>query len=269
MDRSPDNPSTKVLLVTTSPQSTPFFSDGATDAHGRRVGVLLSHGFTGSPASMVPWGKHLADLGYAVSVPLLPGHGTTWQDMTSTRYDDYYAATEREFETLKARTDVVVVAGLSMGGCLVLQLAERRAGEVAGVVLVNAAVASTNKQLLLLPVMKHLVRAFPAIGNDIKKEGVEEYAYSKTPLKPLASMLEAWKQVRADLPKVTAPLLFFRSAEDHVVDPSSATIILGGISSRDATERVLANSYHVATLDNDAPQIFAESAEFIAKVTQP
>ena len=253
--------------VTDAPYAEPFFSDGVVGDDGRRIGVLLSHGFTGAPASVVPWGRHLAELGYAVAVPRLPGHGTTWQEMTSTRYADYYAALEREFETLKARTDAVVVGGLSMGGCLALDLAARRPSDVAGVVLVNPAVTSTNKQLLLLPVMKHLVRAFPAIGNDIKKPDVDEHAYPKTPLKPLASMVAAWKQVRAELPRVTAPVLLFRSADDHVVDPSSAKLILGAISSRDKTERVLRESYHVATLDNDAPQIFAESAAFVARVT--
>jgi carboxylesterase len=244
-----------------------LYTDGVAGPDGRRIGVLVSHGFTGSPASVVPWGQYLADQGFAVAVPRLPGHGTTWQDMTSTRYDDYYAAIEREFETLRARTDVVVVAGLSMGGCLALQLAEQRPDEMAGVVVVNPAVNSTNKQLLLLPLMKHLVKAFPAIGDDIKKPGVSEHAYTKTPLKPLASMLEAWKQVRADLPKVTAPVLLFRAADDHVADPSSARIIMSSISSTDASERVLTESYHVATLDNDAEQIFSESADFIRKVT--
>ncbi len=51
---------------------------------GQRVGVLLSHGFTGSPASMVPWGRHLAGLGYGVAVPRLPGHGTSWQELNRT-----------------------------------------------------------------------------------------------------------------------------------------------------------------------------------------
>ncbi len=252
-----------------APHAEPFYADGTPDATGRRIGVLLSHGFTGSPASVVPWGRHLAERGYAVSVPLLPGHGTTWQEMTNTRYDDYYAAIEAEFEALKARCDVLVVGGLSMGACLALTLAERRAGEITGLVMVNPAVASTNKQLLALPLMKHLVKAFPAIGNDIKKEGVQEYAYPKTPLKPLASMVAAWKDIRADLAKVTAPVLLFRSADDHVVDPSSAGIILAGISSTDATERVLTESFHVATLDNDAETIFTESARFIERVTAP
>ena len=252
-----------------APHADPFFSDGTPDESGRRVGVLLSHGFTGSPASIVPWGQHLAKQGYAVSVPLLPGHGTSWQEMRSTTFEDYDAALEVELDALKRRADVVVVGGLSMGGCLALALAERRPADVAGLVLVNPAVASTNKQLLALPVLKYLVKAVPAIGNDIKKPGVSEHAYPKTPLKPLHTMVRAWKQVREDLPKVTPPLLLFRSVDDHVVDPSSSRIILGSVSSRDVTERLLANSYHVATLDNDASQVFEESAEFVARITAP
>jgi carboxylesterase len=70
-----------------------------------------------------------------------------------------------------------------------------------------------------------------------------------------------------DLPRVTAPLLYFRSTVDHLVDDSSGPVITGKVSSREITERPLGNSFHVATLDNDAPQIFEESAAFIARVT--
>ena len=250
-----------------APHAEPFHSDGVVDASGRRIGVLLSHGFTGSPASIVPWGKYLAAQGYAVSVPLLPGHGTTWEEMNGTTFEDWYAALEAEFEKLRASTDAVVVGGLSMGACLAIQLAARHPQDVAGLVLVNPAVASTNKQLLAVPFLKYVVKGMPAIGDDIKRAGVTEHAYPKTPLKALHTMVRAWKQVREELPKVTAPVLLFRSAEDHVVDPSSARIILGTVSSRDVTETVLQNSYHVATLDNDAPQIFEESADFVRRTT--
>lgn len=246
----------------------PFYAEGEADASGRRVGVLISHGFTGSPASVVPWGRALAEHGYAVSVPLLPGHGTTWKEMARTRFADYDATILAEFDRLRERVDQVFVAGLSMGGTLALWLAARRPDQVAGLILVNPAVASTNKQLLALPLLKHLVPAMPGIGNDINKPGVDEYGYDKTPLKPLASMVAAWKQVRADLPAVTAPLLLFRSAQDHVVDPSSARIILSSVSSREVTEQVLEQSFHVATLDYDAPQIFEESAAFIRRVAE-
>lgn len=229
--------------------------------------MLLSHGFTGSPASMRPWGEYLAALGYSVAVPRLPGHGTSWQEMNDTTFDDWYTEIERAFEKLRANNDAVVVAGLSMGGALALRLTAEHPGEVAGLILVNAAVATNRKDVLALPVIKHLIGSFPGIANDIKRSGVEEHGYTRTPLKAAHSMMQAWKPLRAALPAITCPVLFFRSAEDHVVDPSSARIILGSISSRDATERILENSYHVATLDNDAPAIMEESAEFIRRVT--
>lgn len=216
---------------------------------------------------MREWGEFLASQGYAVAVPRLPGHGTSVEDMLTTTYDDYLAELEREYETLAAKVDKVVLGGLSMGGCLALDLASRHP-EVAGVVVVNPAVNSTNKQLLALPLLKHVAKTAPGLANDIKKPGVQEHGYDLTPLRPLATLVKAWKRVRDEaLPRVTCPVLLFRSAEDHVVDPSSARIILGRISSRDATERVLEDSYHVATVDNDAEAIYEESLEFIRRIT--
>ena len=70
-----------------------------------------------------------------------------------------------------------------------------------------------------------------------------------------------------DLPQVTAPVLVLRSSVDHVVPASSAALVLSRVSSTDVREIVLQNSYHVATLDNDAEQIFTASAQFVARVT--
>ncbi|HSE08166.1 MAG TPA: alpha/beta fold hydrolase [Nocardioidaceae bacterium] len=254
--------------MSVAPHAEPFFATGEADeSTGRRVGVLLSHGFTGSPASMVPWGRYLAERGYGVAVPRLPGHGTTWQEMNRTGWQDWYDELDRAFEKLKTEHDQVVVGGMSMGGGLVLKLAADRGREVAGVMLVNAAVHLNNKQLLAVPVLKHVIPSMPGVVNDIKKPGQDEHGYDRTPLKALASMLEGWKAVRGDLAKVTQPIVHFRSAEDHVVDPSSSQIIASKVSSRDVNERILENSYHVATLDNDAPFIFEESVEFIRRVT--
>jgi carboxylesterase len=239
----------------------PFAADGGP------VGVLLSHGFTGSPASMRPWGEFLAAHGYAVRVPRLPGHGTTWQELNRTRWHDWYAEAESALDELVHRCDQVVVAGLSMGGCLALRLAEQRTRDVTAVVLVNPAVASENRQLRAVPLLKWLVASRPGIGNDIKKPGVDEHCYSRVPLKALHAMMRMWAVTREDLPKVTQPLLVFRSAEDHVVEPLSDRIITARVSSRDLAEHILDDSYHVATLDHDAPAIFEESLKFIGRVT--
>ena len=39
------------------------------------------------------------------------------------------------------------------------------------------------------------------------------------------------------------------------------------MSSGEVEVRALEDSYHVATVDNDAERIFTESAEFVARVT--
>ena len=254
--------------MTIHPLASPFSRPARTElTGGRSVGVLLSHGFTGQPASITPWGEALAAKGYAVEVPRLPGHGTTWKELNTLTWADWYAEITRVFDRLQAENDAVVVGGLSMGGALVLRLAADHPDRVAGVVVVNPALATRRLDVKLLPVLKHLVPSFPGIANDIKKPGVQEHGYDRTPLKAVHSMMRAWPILVADLPKITAPVLYFRSTEDHVVDEATEPLILSGISSRDVTVTRLQDSYHVATIDNDAEQIYADTAEFVARVT--
>ncbi|MDH2416743.1 alpha/beta fold hydrolase [Nocardioides sp. CER19] len=256
---------TPAVLSTAQPLSAPARPELT---GGRRVGVLLSHGFTGSPGSMRAWGEHLAEKGYAVEVPRLPGHGTTWRDMNTTTWSDWYAEVSRAFEKLAAENDTVVVGGLSMGGALVLRLAADHPDRIAGIVVVNPAVATKRWDVRLLPVLKHLLGAMPGIGSDIKKDGVIEDAYKHTPLKAAHSMMSAWPVLVADLGNVKAPVLYFRSTVDHVVDELSEPLILDRIGSTDVTVRRLENSFHVATVDNDAQRIFEESVAFVARVTE-
>ena len=234
---------------------------------GRAIGVLLVHGFTGSPASMKPWAQALAEQGYAVEVPLLPGHGTRWQDLNQVSWTQWYDEASAAFDRLREECDAVVVAGMSMGGSVALRLAEERGDQVSGIVLVNPFVSSTRKELVALPVLKHVVPSLRGVVNDIKKPGQDEVGYPPLPLRGLAEVTAMWRSVVPDLPKVTQPLLYFRSSVDHVIDASSSPTVLRAVSSRDVEERILEESYHVATLDNDAPQIFEESAAFVARVT--
>jgi carboxylesterase len=243
-------------------------ADGAELADGRRVGVLLSHGFTGSPASVRPWGERLAAEGYAVTVPRLPGHGTTWQDMNTTTWRQWYGEVERAFDGLQDRCDDVVVGGLSMGATLSLLLAAERGSDVAGIVSVNVSVDNRDPRRFAAPVIKRLFGSFAGIADDIKKPGVTESGYDRLPLKAAHELLRLYAHLRPLLPQVTQPLLLLRSREDHVADPGSHDKVLTSVSSRDVTEVTLEESYHVATLDNDAPLIEAESLAFIERVTK-
>lgn len=247
------------------PGAEPFLHEGGTTA------VLLSHGFTGSPVSIRAWAEYLAEHGHTVSVPLLPGHGTTWQELNRSTWQQWYAALDRELRRLTESADHVFVAGLSMGGALALRLAEEHGRELKGIVLVNPAVKLEDVRLRALPVLKRLVPALRGVGNDIRLTGQDEGAYDRVPLRALHSQVRGWTETVAGLGRVDQPLLLFRSRVDHVVPASSSALVLSRVRSTDVTEVVLENSYHVATMDNDAPMIFERTVAFLDRlaVTAP
>ena len=217
---------------------------------------------------MGDWAQHLVAEGYTVRVPLLPGHGTRWQDANRTTFDDWLATVTANLQELKARCRAVVVCGLSMGGTLTLRLAELYPDVMAGIVLVNPSVLTLRKDgRYLLPVLRYVLPAYPGIIGDIAKPDIVEPGYKYMPVKAMYSLSQAWKVVRRDLPKVTAPVLLLHSRVDHIVEPVNSEVVRESISSTDITDIVLERSYHVATLDYDAELIFSSSVEFIEKVT--
>lgn len=238
----------------------PFAHEGSDD-----IGVLLCHGFTSTPQSMRGWAEHLAEAGHSVRCPLLPGHGTRWQELNRTTWRDWYGAVEQALDELRDRCRSVFVFGLSMGGTLTLRLAEQHP-DIAGIVLVNPSVMTLRKEAKLLPVLSRVVPSMAAIAGDIAKPEAVELAYSRLPLRGMASLQQLWGVVRADLGSVRQPLLLLHSAVDHVVEPENSAIVLNEVGSQDVTEVVLDDSYHVATLDHDAPRIFSDSVEFVHRV---
>jgi carboxylesterase len=82
------------------------------------------------------------------------------------------------------------------------------------------------------------------------------------------SQTQLWAEVRRDLAEISQPVLLMHSRVDNVVPLASSAYFLEHISSSDVTEIWLENSYHVATLDNDAPLIHDESVRFIERVAK-
>jgi carboxylesterase len=230
---------------------------------GGATGVLLCHGFTGCPQSLRPWAEYLAEAGLTVSLPRLPGHGTTWQEMARTRWEDWFAEVDRAFEELRGKADEIFVMGLSMGGCLALRLAELHGTAVAGVVLVNPSITADTPLLRLAPALKLFVPSLKGIASDIKKEGVTELGYARMPVKALATLPGLWHVTSEHLSDLTQPVLAYRSASDHVVGPASLELLRKALPPAQLEVRELADSYHVATLDNDAQVIFTGSLEFV------
>ncbi len=248
--------------MTGLPDHSPFSSPATGD--GARIGVVLSHGFTGSPHGLRAWAQSLAEEGFAVRMPLLPGHGTSWQELARTRWTQWHGALDDAFLELDAQCDHVFAAGLSMGGALALRIAATR--PVSGVILVNPGLVIDDPRAPLAGILKLVLKSTPAIANDILKPGMDEGAYPRTPVAAAHELNKMFKDTIRLLPRVTAPVRVFRSTVDHVVSDSSIVALRRGLTHAPLTLTSLENSYHVATLDHDAEEIFRGSADFIRTV---
>ena len=183
--------------------------------------------------------------------------------MSRTGWQDWYDEAERAFAELSDKCEQVFVAGISMGACLAFRLAETQGAKVSGLVVVNPSLAPDTRLFLVAPVLKHVVRTLPGITDDIKKPGATEGGYKRVPVKSAATLPAMWKITARHLNEVTQPVLVYRSAVDHVVGPASMKVLSAALP--DAEVRPLPDSYHVATLDNDAQAIFDGTLAFINK----
>jgi carboxylesterase len=235
-------------------------------ATGDARGALVLHGFTGNPQSMRGLALALADAGFTVEMPLLPGHGTDISDMVPTRWPQWCEAADDAFTALAARCDSVAVVGLSMGGSLAVWLAEHHP-EVAALSLVNPLVTppDTATTGFIEAMIEGGDEVAPGIGSDVAMDGAVESAYPELPLRAALSLFEGVEEVEARLGSVICPVLLFTSKQDHVVDPKSSEVLVERVKGP-VEQVVLERSYHVATLDYDKDEIEARTVEFLSGV---
>lgn len=238
----------------------PFGFEGETP----EIGVLLVHGFTGTPQSMRPWGEALAPRGWTVICPRLPGHGTSIDDLARTTPDDWVEEAESTLVGLAEHCSTVFVAGLSMGGTIALELAVRRPDSIHGLIVVNGSVFSNDPRARFAGMLGRLPFAVKGIGSDIADPAGKELCYARVPLRSAAQLLAFQNRVRTRLAEVRAPLLLFGSRQDHVVPPANTPYIAEHVGSSEVETVWLERSYHVATLDYDSDVIFDRSAAFMA-----
>lgn len=232
----------------------PFAADGGP------AGILLIHGFTGSPASLRPFAERYAGLGLSVRLPRLPGHGTTPEDLARRRWPEWVGEVERAFAELRARCDRVVVLGQSFGAALAVHLAAER--PVDGLALLSPYLY--DARLLALPLGRLILRRVRGVGDDIARSGVTELAYPEIPVAALAQVAAFLRIARRDLPRVRAPALVFRPGADHVVPRSNPERVFRALGSPRKELVECPRSYHVISLDHDAEAVRERVLELLS-----
>lgn len=214
---------------------------------GSRDAILLIHGFTSTPQSVLPLARHFSDLGYTVDVPLLPGHGTTTKDLGATPWTAWLDTVTWSYSMLRERSDTVSVAGQSLGGALALLLAARE--NVDNLALINPAVFVDSPFVGLLGILHRLPFNVPAVGGHVEHGSATELCYNHIPLSAAHQVSLAFAEARTAISDVEARTLLATSSTDAVVNERSASFIRDAISCKSFEEISLASSNHVATLD--------------------
>jgi carboxylesterase len=228
---------------------------------GNNVGLLLSHGFMGTPQSVKYLGEKFSELGYTVYAPRLKGHGTHYKDMEKSTHIDWFSDLEIGYKFLKEHCSTIFIIGQSMGGTLALWLANKHK-DIKGLVLINAALSVPNyEQLIGKSSPRYLVETAP----DIKLKGVHEITYNKVPIQSIHELQVLMKKTPEIIPNITNSILCFKSAEDHVVPPENTDYILEHIGSVEKEAVTLNDSFHVASMDHDKDKIINRTHNYIQK----
>lgn len=237
----------------------PFFLPGGD------TGILLIHGYTGSPTEMRWIGDYLHEQGMTVAGTLLPGHGTTPEAMSRCRWTDWTGHVERALADLRARCRRVFVAGLSMGSLLTLYLAQQHP-DLPGAILYSPATWVRGWQIYLAPLARYFIAEQPKpSGSDLvdPKADLQLWSYDVNPVPAAAELLSLQLHVRRRLGRVTCPLLIIHSPGDQAIHPLSASRTYQRVGSRDKELVTLTESGHCITVDSQWQQVALKTEAFI------
>ena len=255
-----------------TPTSAPngFITDWSADGSGvnKEIGVVLVHGYTGSPSSMRPWAEYLNQQGYTVRVPLLPGHGTKPEDLSEIKWQQWPEKIESELDELRKNCTKIFICGFSMGGGTTLHLATKHSDKITGIILVNPMIHLPFIGTKLAYLLSRIKKYRSSAGDDIKRPGVTQGGYEVMSTEGIYQILQMLKYTRANLHRVSVPMQLFHSVDDHTLPVSNTEIVMKRVGSLSKERIELTNSFHVATLDYDAEVNFENSRMFIERNTR-
>lgn len=225
--------------------------------------VLCLHGFTATTTEVRPLGDFLAQNGYTVAAPLLPGHGTTPTDLNKKTYRDWLNTAENALDRLAKTHKHVFVLGESMGALLALSLLSNHPYLRGGMIL---APALRLPRLWQSKFIWPFIRMIPKGGDG--DNSMPWKGYNILPLKAAASLFDFQRTVRKELSQISQPMQIFYGKLDKRIDPEGVAIIHETINSSDKELVIMQDSGHVILLDREAKMVFEMCKDFMARVVE-
>lgn len=237
---------------------------------GTRGGALLVHGFGDTPQTLHYVAERLHREGYAVRVPLLPGHGRSLRAFAATRHRDWLDHMRAELRILRDKHGPVPIVGLSMGGALSTLLAAEFPDTPA---LVLAApyltVSSGLRRAARLHHVAPLVTTYLRTRGEGSIRDTSErplnLAYGYATPRLLRELRDVVDAARAQLGRLSVPTLMLQSREDRRTaehDAARAFELIGAPVKRIVW---LENCSHLVTVDRCREQVMDEAVAWLGR----
>lgn len=249
------------------PTAEPFFFPGSS-----KTGVLLVHGFTGTPKEMRWMGEYLnREHGLTCLGIRLAGHATCPEDMIRSNHADWLLSVEEGYHLLCSPAERIVLVGLSMGGVLALTMAAQL--PVTGVIAMATPYNLPHDWRLnytewLSKLQPYLPKNSdpPGTGWFDQQAWQEHLSYPQNPLRSIGELKKLLEVMRAALPKVTSPTLLLYSKDDTYLplgSEASMEYIYSRLGSSRKEKLLIEGSGHVITRDAQRETVFHAAAQFI------
>jgi len=231
------------------------------------VGILLLHGWSSPPDEFEPLAKYLNSFGYAVSAPLLRGHGTKPEDLLGVTWGDWLEDSQKSLDELKKQNQKIFVGGISMGGNLAMLLAEDES--VAGIITMGASVrfhlqSLVKISLFFMGLTKTYRRKYYPPW--VRKKMGNRNVYLYYPIDSAKEVIRLAEYTRKNLAKIEKPILIMQSTSDHLVSRKSPRIIYRGVKSQIKEIFLAEKAYHVFINGENKEKSFEKIKEFISRI---
>ncbi len=232
------------------------------------IACLMLHGWTSTPFEFRNLADFLKEKDISVFVPLLPGHGTSFEALKNVTYKDWLLGSEKELEKIQKEHKKIFLVGNSIGGNLSFVLASHHK-DISGIVSIGTPIYFRHHQLY---------KTLLEIGSLFKEEASKHYPrsvdreiikrkkhYKRFPLKSVKEVFKLMRLTRQVLSKVETPVFIIQSETDHLLNNDNAFEIQEKLSSEEKVLKFVPDAYHVIVDDHRHFDIFKEIYEFIKK----
>lgn len=230
------------------------------------VGVLIIHGFTGSPMEMQPLADYLNERGMSTYLVRMAGHASDAKNLNLTTYRDWYESARYGYFLLKRNCKKIFIAGLSMGGLTAINVAGINGAD--GVILMAPCIRMRSTATKFSPVLSRFVKLLPKLEIGEWSKVKKHMYYDKWPVTGIYQLLMYTQYTQEHMDRFTFPMIGFQFINDGVVSGRATKEFFGMVPSADKTyvefpDKKLKNHILVSEENMYRDEMFAKIADWI------